>query len=49
MLDSLLQVLASVSLALIAMELIWLRLEVQKCIRILYAVAKDLEGGEQVA
>lgn len=47
MLDSLWQVLVSVSLVSIALEQIRLRREVQKCLRILYAAAKDLEGGEQ--
>lgn len=46
MLDSLWQVLVSISLVFISLEQIRLRREVQKCIRILYAAAKDLEGGE---
>lgn len=45
MLDSLWQVLVSVSLVFISLEQIRLRREVQKCLRILYAAA-DSKGGD---
>ena len=45
MLDSLWQILVSVSLVSIALEQIKLRLEVEKCLRILYAAA-DPKGGD---
>lgn len=45
MLDSLWQILVSVSLVFISLEQIRLRREVQKCLRILYAAA-DQEGGD---
>ena len=50
MLDSLWQVLVSVSLFFVALEQIKLRREVEKCLRILYAaVEEDPEGGDQDA